>query len=197
MENTQELKEKGKTIYEKLFNIMSAVNEIGKDKRNEFHGYNYVSEYVIKKTIHEQLVSQGVLFKLDILERGSIEVKLKDKITYLTTIKVQYWFINVEDGKDTVSGTFIADGGDSLDKGIYKAITGAIKYILTSTFLIPTGDDVEKFLDNDNPKNHVCADCGKKISVEAFNYCLGVKNRERFENKSFCLGCQKNHPKKY
>ena len=45
---------------------------------------------------------------------------------------------------ECVSGMFYGVGQDSGDKGIWKAVTGAIKYIMTSTFLIPTGDDPEK-----------------------------------------------------
>lgn len=38
---------------------------------------------------------------------------------------------------------FFGDGLDKGDKGLYKAYTGAIKYLLMKTFLIPTGDDPE------------------------------------------------------
>ena len=34
-------------------------------------------------------------------------------------------------------------GDDGADKGLYKAYTGAVKYFLMKTFLIPTGDDPE------------------------------------------------------
>lgn len=61
----------------------------------------------------------------------------------LTLITMQYHFFDSESG-ESLEGTFCSQGADSGDKGIFKAITGGIKYILSSIFLIPTGDDPEK-----------------------------------------------------
>jgi hypothetical protein len=44
---------------------------------------------------------------------------------------------------EIIEGSFEGSGIDQGDKALYKAITGGIKYILSSTFLIPTGDDPE------------------------------------------------------
>ena len=38
------------------------------------------------------------------------------------------------------------------DKGVYKAITGAVKYIFMKNFLIPTGDDPEKDNNKSEPE---------------------------------------------
>lgn len=114
---------------------MSEVDFIAKDKTNEFHHYDYASEQAIKTTIHALLVSHKVLFTLfasNIRHTGT-----------LTDVDFIYRFYDVESG-EMVEGPFVGTGEDKLDKGTYKAITGAIKYILTTTFLIPTGDDPEK-----------------------------------------------------
>lgn len=196
----EETKTENTKIYKKLYEIMKAVGFIKKDKTNKFHKYNYASEEIIKKTLHEQLAKNKVLFKLDIIERvreGS-----------LTTIKVKYSFTDVESG-ECVSGLFIADGDDNQDKGIYKAITGAIKYIMTSTFLIPTGDDVEndrqpvakqeaKKPVKPKPKNFggdvkvplVCADCDANVTVPVRDYSIEHYGRV------LCMPCQKKEKKK-
>ena len=57
-------------------------------------------------------------------------------------IKTHYWFI-CKDSGEMIDGTYHGAGEDKGDKAIYKAITGALKYILTTSFLIPTGDDPE------------------------------------------------------
>ena len=51
-------------------------------------------------------------------------------------------------------GAITGTGGDQTDKGMYKAITGAIKYIFIKHFLIPTQDDpeVEKATKGKNSK---------------------------------------------
>jgi hypothetical protein len=38
----------------------------------------------------------------------------------------------------------VGEGQDAGDKAVYKAMTGALKYCLLKTFLIPTGDDPER-----------------------------------------------------
>ena len=47
------------------------------------------------------------------------------------------------DSGESLSGTFNGSGRLGDDKGVYIATTGAIKYIFTSLFTIPTGDDAE------------------------------------------------------
>jgi hypothetical protein len=60
----------------------------------------------------------------------------------VSVIKHHYEFVDLDSG-EKVRGACIGSGSDSQDKGPYKAITGAIKYLMTTTFLIPTGDDPE------------------------------------------------------
>jgi len=128
-----------KAILKKLHAIMSEVDFIEKDKKNDHFKYTYASEYAIKTALHEKLVAHGVLFTL-----SATDVKKDDQIT---TVNFHYRFIDIESAEELV-GTFAGQGQDNADKGVWKAVTGAIKYILTSTFLIPTGDDPEA----DEPK---------------------------------------------
>lgn len=59
------------------------------------------------------------------------------------------------DTGEKIEGTVYGRGQDNMDKGIYKALTGALKYWLTTAFLIPTGDDPEASDDApDQPKNN-------------------------------------------
>jgi len=131
---------------------MKELSFIEKDKKNTFHNYRYASEEAIKKAVHEQLVLNGLIFTVSVLnlEQKETTTKKGDK-TYLTNVKVQYCFTDVETN-DQLCGEFYGTGEDSLDKGTYKALTGAIKYILTTTFLIPTGDDPENEAGKEEPK---------------------------------------------
>jgi hypothetical protein len=122
-------------ILTKLHAIMSEVGYIQKDKKNAFHNYNYASEKAIKETLQPKLIEHKVLFQL-----GVVGQRIEGG---LTLADFTYVFWDVESG-ESISGTFAGQGEDKLDKGIWKATTGAIKYILTSTFLIPTGDDPEE-----------------------------------------------------
>lgn len=131
-------------ILAKLHAIMTELDYIQKDKKNAFHGYNYASEKAIKEAVHAQLVKHGVVFLLSTSNvRRETFVTDKQKRGAVTDLDASYKFYDVESG-EFVEGTFTGCGDDGADKGTYKAITGAIKYILTTTFLIPTGDDPEE-----------------------------------------------------
>lgn len=131
------------TLKQKLHAIMSEVSYIQKDKRNDFHRYNYASEAAIKERLHEMFVKYGVLFSCDpvavISERDR---PTKTGSETVSLFQFSYCFEDV-DSEEKREGMFFGSGADAADKGCYKAITGAIKYCLTTRFLIPTGDDPE------------------------------------------------------
>lgn len=131
-------------LYLKMSKIMSEVTYIQKDKKNTFHNYEYASEEAIKKAVQKELIKNKVLFFIPdtkIVARAK-SVNERGKETTLTTLEVKYEFIDAETGAK-IKGTYHGEGQDSLDKGVYKALTGALKYIITSHFLIPTGNDPE------------------------------------------------------
>lgn len=173
-----------KNILKKLHEIMSKVDFIEKDKTNTFHGYKYASEQAIKETLHKLLVDHKVLFTLEALNFSSHHQPLEKEKDTITNIEFKYHFWDVESGEE-LSGNFVGSGEDKGDKGTYKAITGAVKYILTSTFLIPTGDDPEnedKKTNNQTAKGEdrikPCDKCGKSIVKKSGKYgdfyaCMG------------------------
>lgn len=132
-------------LYKKLHAIMKQADYIQKDKRNDAQKYNYASEAAIKEKLHGLLVENGVLF---IPSSNEIRHEVhtlkgeKSRDVLLTTVIGKATFIDVETGEEVEVG-YVGAGSDSNDKGVYKAITGALKYVLTGSFLIPTGDDPE------------------------------------------------------
>lgn len=129
---------------------MEEVDYIQKDKKNTFHGYNYASESAIKEKLHGALVKHGVLFfptSMFVSRKEAYQTD-KGKHSWITDVTIEYSFIDTESGEE-LKGICVGTGDDGADKGTYKAITGALKYALTSTFLIPTGDDPEV----DEPKS--------------------------------------------
>jgi len=140
-----------KSLLQKLHSIMQDVSYIQKDARNAHGQWNYASEKVIKLALHAAFIKYGVLMKLDVEDARveELETSKQGRETKVVIIKTAYTFYDVTSG-DTMQGHFIGCGQGRDDKGIYAAITGAIKYILTSTFLIPTGDDPESDGNNGN-----------------------------------------------
>lgn len=157
----------------KLLSIMEAIPGIEKDKKNEFHNYDYASEKIIKQVLHKELVKHGVLLSISITEaiqQGP-----------LLLIKMSYAFIDVATG-EKLEGTFMGSGEDKGDKALYKAITGGIKYLLTTQFLIPTGDDPEAI---SKQKNRIAQEKeGTLTKVNATQLETVLKQWEEFCVKS-------------
>jgi len=114
-----------KGIHKKLNAIMADVGAIKKDKTNTHFKYNYLSEEAIKKAIQPLLVKHGINFQLDITGNSREGNR--------TTIMLKYTFTDIETG-DIVEGTFAGEGVDNQDKGMWKALTGALKYIFLVFF---------------------------------------------------------------
>ena len=134
-------------ILKKIHAVMEDVSYIQKDAKNAHHGYSYASELAIKKALCEAFRKHKVVFQLETL--GATV----DPVSKATVLQTKYSFYDVESGEQ-LSGDFVSFGPSRDDKGGWAATTNAIKYILTSTFLIPTGDDAE------SDKNHPPPDKG-------------------------------------
>lgn len=121
-------------ILKKMHEVMKDLGYIQKDSRNAHQNYNYASEKAIKEAFGKAFRAKGIVFHCS-----------QDPVYAIgNTIFVpfRYAFIDVETG-EKLEGTFHGSGHTRDDKGYYAAVTGAIKYILTSNFLITTGDDAE------------------------------------------------------
>ena len=138
-----------KTMAQKLIEVSKAIGYLQKDKTNKMQGYNYLSEAKIKETIKKEFETQGIVFNYSTEAVREYEINPTSKGTkqFVTIANGTYHFIDSESDID-IEGKWFGSGSDTGDKGLYKAITGGIKYVLNTNFLIPTGDDPEK--DNDD-----------------------------------------------
>lgn len=133
-----------KNISAKMLAVMRSVGHVPKNGVNQFHRYRYVSEADIAKAFSQALVQHGVFLFSSVLERHCQSYQTRGgKDAFLVTVKLEVTFVDTDSGEH-FSAVFYGDGSDSDDKAIYKAITGAQKYALMKTFLVATGDDVEK-----------------------------------------------------
>lgn len=129
-------------LYRKLSAISAAVDRIEKDKKNTQGNYEYASEKAIKECFHPLFVEHRLMLQPVDQTLIDFSAPAQGKSSYITTIKFQFAVVDLDTGA-RIPMAIIASGGDSLDKGTFKALTGAIKYLLTTMFLIPTGDDPE------------------------------------------------------
>ena len=132
-------------IYTKLAGVRSELDGMSKEWENEMQGYSYFSDDQISRTFRNLFN----LYKIDFLYSSKItgcrEISPTRSWTkqFITDVLIEYKFVDIEDGS-FVEWTACWSWNDTGDKGVYKAITGAVKYIFMKTFQISTGDDPEK-----------------------------------------------------
>jgi hypothetical protein len=140
-----------KTLTSKLLEVSKAIKYLEKDKTNKMQGYKYLSEAKIKEVFKKAFEDNGILFNFstESVREYEISPTRNGAKQFVTIANGKYSFIDV-DSDHELNGTWFGSGTDTGDKGLYKAITGGIKYVLNTNFLIPTGDDPENNDDNEN-----------------------------------------------
>ena len=138
-----------KNIINALNKVMTTAGYVQKNAKNEFHGYKYASEANLLETLRPALIENGLVLIPSVNNVSPIDVHGNT----LVTVEYTLAHISGEIWPDKITaigcGNDMAKSGKVGDKGVYKAITGANKYLLFKLFQIETGDDPEK--DENNP----------------------------------------------
>ncbi len=127
----------------KLAQIMGEASYLQKKGRNTQQNYSYAAEAdyldLIKPMLAERKIAFLPTFSIERVDMGATK---SGTPTFSVMVICHGQFIDGETG-EVLSAQSIGQGIDTQDKAPYKAMTGAVKYLLSKTFLIPTGDDPE------------------------------------------------------
>jgi hypothetical protein len=130
-------------ITQALHAVMSSVGYVQKTGKNAFHGYKYAGEADLLEKLRPAMLEAGLLLIPSVESVSAIDEH------GITHIRMAYTLVH-KDGDVWPEKIYAAgEGGDKNkngvgDKGLYKAITGANKYLLFKLFQIETGDDPER-----------------------------------------------------
>lgn len=134
-------------IYQKLSEVMKAIEYLTKDDKVEFGQTKYkaISEEKVTSVVRRELIKQGIVI-IPIEQTMSVTelIRTDKSVNQRTDVEVKYRIQNIEDKDDYIIATSSGSGVDTQDKGIGKAMTYAYKYLLLRTLAIPTGDDPDK-----------------------------------------------------
>jgi len=137
---------------------MGELGYLQKRGYNDHHKYNYATEADVSEAVRALLVKHGVLFIPNVVPESV------SRVNGTTSLLVECVFINAEQPSDRLAVVMAGDGWDKGDKGPYKAVTGAVKYALMKTFLIPTGDDPERATEADREEVNPVANAKAKAA---------------------------------
>jgi hypothetical protein len=132
-----------RSLVRKMAEVMGEVDRVRKNGRNAFHNYDYATEADIVEAVREGLSKRAVMMLPSIVKTEWTQVqRAKGGTERLCTLTVRFTFHDGDSGEE-MAIEVLGEGQDAGDKATYKAFTGATKYALLKTFLIPTGDDPE------------------------------------------------------
>lgn len=137
----EKVEKKGMNVFQKIHAVQSRITTIAKKGKNSFQNYEYATEADFVLAIKPLLNDVGLVIIPNL--GGQISTHPQGK-GILTSVAMIYKIVNIDDPADYTQVSVPAQGADNGDKGAYKAITGAKKYMLANTFMIATGDDPEK-----------------------------------------------------
>lgn len=131
-----------KQIIGALNTVMKSCGYVQKTGKNAFHGYKYAGEGDLLEKLRPAMVENGLILIPSVTEQSTIDEYGN------TRVRVEYTLAHVSG--EIWPHPIVAQGcGNDRnkngvgDKGLYKAITGANKYLLFKLFQIETGDDPE------------------------------------------------------
>lgn len=124
--------------------LRKALKEKGVLKKggtNTFDKYSYFSEAQYKELFTELFSDAGLELSFNEVEYNTFTGSEKQANGRMP--RLNFILTDIETGfyeETTITG----EGIDKGDKAGYKAYTGALKYYLANTFMVATGDDLEK-----------------------------------------------------
>jgi hypothetical protein len=156
-------------LYPRLLKVCAAIGHVPQNGWNAAQSYNYVREGDLIDAVRGALLHEGLLLMPSLESVETRETTRVDRASgqvtpgqAITRVIVVWTFIDVATGT-THSVRAVGDGADSGDKGVYKALTGALKYTLRQAFLIATGDDAED--DGGSPRSGGAAPTGAQSAT--------------------------------
>ena len=122
------------SLVTKLSRVMASVGTVEKKGYNSHHNYKYVMEPELFDSIRGGMAEYNLML-IPTVERV-------DRAGGIATITMCYKILDGDSG-DSIEIPWVAEGQDSGDKGINKALTSASKFLISKMFLCVTDDHGE------------------------------------------------------
>jgi hypothetical protein len=128
-------------LLQKLQEVAQAIDFVEKRGTNQHHNYSFVQALDVVRDVRRELLARSI-----IVLPGATNARQESAIGGrggLILVDLLYRFFDTETGA-YIEVPWVGAGSDTGgDKGLYKAYTGGLKYVLLGTFLLPMTDDPE------------------------------------------------------
>lgn len=132
-------------LHQRLSAIMGELGAMKPQGHNSHSNYDYITYSQISEAARLLFVKHGVFMTPSLTKHTTTPVlSAKGNQNLLSEVEVTYTFYNIDKPEDYLAISSVGQGMDTGDKAVYKALTGAHKYMLFKTFNVGTDDDAEK-----------------------------------------------------
>jgi hypothetical protein len=133
----------GQNLAKKILAVQRGAANIPKNGYNDFHKYYYVLAADAVEAIRELCVANKlVITTLGVNGVTKVaEVTTKNSVSLIFEVHITYAVTDPDSG-ESVTFDWVGHGADPMDKGIFKAFTGAQKYGIMQFFMV-AGDDAD------------------------------------------------------
>ena len=128
----------------KILLVMKDVAGVPKNGWNDFHKYAFVQEADLKDAVRKSMVQHGLALITKLRKHKLVEWHPTHggKPQKMSKAYFDFTLVDTTTGA-TVTIPWEGIAVDGEDKSLWKAMTGAVKYFLFETFLVPAGNDPE------------------------------------------------------
>ena len=184
--------------------IMKEVGYVQKTDRNEFHKYNYAGEAALLEALRPTMLEYGLILIpsgqniAEIDSHGNTHVAIDYTLAHVSG---EVW---PEKIRAYGCGNDRSSKGTVGDKGLYKALTGANKYLLFKLFQVETGDDPEKDKGDtevkttgkeNSPADPIEHQGNKAIIIQHFaERSINTEARQRNVLRKYAASCELKDP---
>jgi len=176
-------------LLQKLASIVAEIDHVEKSGRNTFQNYNYVKAADVAWLVRKALSSRNIYLVSDVVEVRNYTIPAKENtVMQAVDVRMEFSFF---DGDSPATLPIVTHawgtGTDKGDKAIYKAMTGALKYGLRHSFIIPDESDPEADVETD--KATAAAKATGEAKVAELKKKAGKSPAEATERPSKAVPC--------
>jgi hypothetical protein len=203
------MKNENMNLYQKLIEVRKSVPYLQKEnntnKGNDKFGYSYVSSSQTLASVRMKMDELGIILEPEIINAIITQTKSSSGATnFFTELTMTMTFVNADKPEEKIIKQWYAQGVDTGEKGVGKALTYGEKYFILKYFNIATDkDDPDSFQDKtdktektakkapvptpEKTQSNPISESNKKIMKSLINKHLTIKQLEEitgFNGKS-------------
>lgn len=167
-----------------LRKVLKERGVLTKGAKNTYDNYSYFSEAQYKELFTGLFADCGLELKFNEIAYETFTGSEKQANGRMPKLEFELMDIDTGFGETTV---ITGEGIDKGDKAGYKAYTGALKYYLANTFMVATGDDLEK----DSPTATMNTKVEKKATPKQIEFLSKTYTGENLEKLLKANGLEK------